>query len=88
MNSQKNLDSGEKGEWIYAETIDEACKNSDAILILTEWEEFKDLDFKKLRNSMRSPAWLFDTRCITDCNLASSAGFKVWRLGKGVVEDY
>ena len=60
-----------------------AASGSDAILILTEWEEFNHLDWNKLANVMRKPSWLFDTRRCTDFNAAKSAGMKVWILGAG-----
>jgi UDPglucose 6-dehydrogenase len=87
LNSQKTLDNNGKGGWAYSDSVEEACKNSDAILILTEWEEFKELNFKDIRKLMRSPAWLFDTRSIANAKLAEASGFKVWRLGKGDIED-
>ena len=87
LNSQKTLDNNGKGGWAYSDSVEEACKNSDAILILTEWEEFKELNFKDIRKLMRSPAWLFDTRSIANPKLAEASGFKVWRLGKGDIED-
>ena len=39
--------------WDFFNNIYEAAKDSDAIVILTEWSEFKNLDFKKLSEIMR-----------------------------------
>ena len=43
-----------------------ACKNSHAIAILTEWDEFIDYDWKKIYKSMVKPAFIFDGRNILD----------------------
>ena len=44
-----------------ASTIQESVENADAIIILTEWEEFKKINWDKLVPLMRKPSWLFDT---------------------------
>lgn len=43
-----------------------AVKDAHAIIILTEWNEFKTYDYEKMFNLMRKPAFLFDGRNITD----------------------
>ncbi len=58
-----------------------AASGADAILILTEWKEFKNLNWKQLASVMRKPSWLFDTRRCVDSNYARSAGMKVWIVG-------
>ncbi len=61
----------------------EAAKGSDAIIILTDWEEFFNIDFKKLSTIMRAPSWIFDSRDVVDQEIAKNFGFKVWKLGNG-----
>ena len=58
-----------------------AASGSDAILILTEWEEFKHINWNKLASVMRKPSWLFDTRRCANSNAAKASGMKVWTLG-------
>ena len=65
-------------------SIDESVLNSDAIIILTEWSEFRDLNFSKLIKIMRKPSWIFDSRGIINKREAISAGFNVWEIGVGV----
>ena len=67
--------------WKYCNSIQEATYGVDAVLILTEWEEFKNIKWQQLSKSMRSPKWLFDTRSITNIEEAKSAGINTWRLG-------
>ena len=58
-----------------------ACEGADAIIILTEWEEFNYLDWKEIFNLMRKPAWVFDSRNILNKEALKNIGFKVWTLG-------
>lgn len=51
-----------------------AVKNADAVVILTEWNEFRALDLERLANQMRSPA-MADLRNIYSKNDAERAGF-------------
>ena len=75
-------DSIYENEVFFADSALEAIKNSDAILILTEWEEFKNIDWDTAYESMRHPSWLFDTRNIVLEKDLQNLGFKVWHLGK------
>jgi UDPglucose 6-dehydrogenase len=60
----------------------EACKNSHAIAILTEWDEFKTYDWKKIYDNMLKPAFLFDGRGIINTAELTNIGFKVYSIGK------
>ena len=59
----------------------EAAEGADAIVVLTEWTEFKVLDWKNIFRAMRKPAWIFDTRIILDRKELREIGFRVWTLG-------
>ena len=72
-----------EGSWSYATSISEAIKSSDAIVIITEWEEFKYLNWKEIKSKMRNPSWIFDTRSIINISEAEKYGLKVWSVGKG-----
>ena len=66
--------------------FDSACKaseNTHAISILTEWDEFKNLDFKKIYFEMLKPALIFDGRNILDKDNLENIGFKCYLLGNG-----
>ena len=60
----------------------DATKSTHAIAILTEWEEFKDLNFDKIYAQMEKPAYLFDGRNLIDSKIVKSAGFRLYRIGK------
>jgi len=57
----------------------EAAKDSDILLLLTEWDQFKQLDFKRVKSLLRKPI-LFDTRNFLDANALRNLGF----IHKGV----
>ncbi len=69
-------------KWKYCKSIFDSAQEADAIVILTEWDEFKNIDWREIFQSMRTPAWIFDTRHICDFNMLNSIGFNIWRLGK------
>ena len=69
------------GEWKYCETIDEASFNTDGLVVLTAWAEFKNINWQNLYQFTRKPTWIFDTRNICDLKNAKKAGFKTWSLG-------
>jgi len=71
------------GGWIHAATAEEAAQGADAVLILTEWSAYRQLDWGALAAVMRRPAWLFDARAVADAAAARSAGLNVWRVGEG-----
>lgn len=59
----------------------EACKNSHAVAILTEWDEFKDYDWKRIYDGMLKPACVFDGRAILDRDQLEKIGFKYYCIG-------
>ncbi|GEC77425.1 UDP-glucose 6-dehydrogenase [Flavobacterium aquatile] len=59
----------------------EACKDSHAIAILTEWDEFKDYDWKKIYDNMLKPAFVFDGRNLLDREKLTSIGFHYQAIG-------
>lgn len=59
-----------------------ACEGAHAICILTEWDEFKTLDYKKIYESMAKPAFLFDGRLVMNHNELRGIGFEVHAIGK------
>uniref|UniRef100_A0A7S3YEW7 UDP-glucose/GDP-mannose dehydrogenase C-terminal domain-containing protein n=1 Tax=Lotharella globosa TaxID=91324 RepID=A0A7S3YEW7_9EUKA len=60
----------------------EAVKDAHAIAIMTEWDEFKGYDYKKMYDSMAKPAFIFDGRLILDHKKLLQIGFEVYAIGK------
>lgn len=61
-----------------------AAEEADAIIIMTEWECYKTLDWERLYRAMRKPALLFDARNILDPAAMKKIGFNVLAIGKTV----
>jgi UDPglucose 6-dehydrogenase len=83
MNFHGFLGKGEEGERMvtYCDPY-EAVKNTCAIVLLTEWDMFKGLDYEAMFRSMQKPAFVFDGRNILDHNRIREIGFKVVAIGK------
>ena len=61
----------------------EAARDAYAIAIVTEWDEFRSLDYKAIYGLMHKPAFLFDGRNLVDADELGSIGFEVHSIGKG-----
>ncbi|XP_063910904.1 UDP-glucose 6-dehydrogenase isoform X1 [Zophobas morio] len=59
-----------------------ACEKSHAIVLCTEWDEFKTLDYHKIYHAMMKPAYIFDGRKILDHQSLIDIGFHVQTIGK------
>lgn len=59
-----------------------AAHSAHAIAVLTEWDEFKQLDFQRIYDAMPKPAFVFDGRNILDRALLGKIGFEVHAIGK------
>jgi len=62
-------------------TAREACKDAHAVAVLTEWDEFKELDWKAVYQNMLKPAFLFDGRRLLDKIELKKVGFEVFVIG-------
>ncbi|KAK9796238.1 hypothetical protein WJX73_008193 [Symbiochloris irregularis] len=60
----------------------DACKDSHAIVVLTEWKEFAKYDYTAIWDTMVKPAFIFDGRNVLDHDHLRSLGFIVYALGK------
>lgn len=59
-----------------------AAAGAHALLILTEWDSFKTLDYARIFASMKQPAFLFDGRNILDLAALRALGFRAEGVGK------
>ncbi|WP_434443363.1 UDP-glucose dehydrogenase family protein [Lentzea sp. E54] len=58
-----------------------AAAGADAIVVLTEWPEFAELDWPELAKQVRTPL-IFDTRGVVPPDKAAEAGFRLVRTGR------
>jgi len=59
-----------------------ACDGAHAFAVLTEWDEFKTLDFQKIFDSMAKPAFVFDGRNLMNHQKLREIGFEVHAIGR------
>ncbi|MBI2641454.1 UDP-glucose/GDP-mannose dehydrogenase family protein [Candidatus Roizmanbacteria bacterium] len=59
----------------------EVVRNSSALVILTEWNDFKQIDLKKVKKLMRYPL-IFDGRNIYEPKMMKEAGFSYFSVGR------
>jgi UDPglucose 6-dehydrogenase len=60
----------------------EAAAGAHALVVVTEWDEFKTLDFAKIYDGMVKPAFVFDGRNILDLGKLRALGFRAQGIGK------
>ena len=71
------------GSWAQATSIEAAVRGADAVLVLTEWQDYRQLNWSELAALMRRPAWVFDARAVVDPVAVKAAGLRLWRIGDG-----
>ena len=72
-----------EGEWCFINNSLENFKNSDAVIILTEWENYFEMDWDKISDLMRAPAWIFDARSVISKEKLENKKLNLWRIGDG-----
>ena len=82
-NKKQTNIKNEKGCWLFVQDIYESLFESDAIVILTEWEEYKNINWDLAEQRMRKPAWIFDSRSLIDPQDLRNNSFNFWRIGDG-----
>lgn len=84
-NNNNSFDA-ESGHWQYSKNIQnlEIFNDACAIIILTEWKEFRNLNWTEIAKKMVPPAWVFDSRSIVNTQEVKDAGLRLWRLGNGL----
>lgn len=66
----------------FAKNQYEALKNADALVLITEWQEFREPDFNYIKTLMRTPV-VFDGRNIYNPEKLKKLGFTYYGIGRG-----
>jgi len=66
----------------------DAARGAHAIAVLTEWDEYKILDYQKIFDSMEKPAFVFDGRNILEHDKLFEIGFNVFPIGKSALKHF
>ena len=75
-SSAENREKVTSNDDVYA-----VCRDAHAITIMTEWDEFKTLDWQMIYNQMKKPAFVFDGRNILDVAQMTKIGFVFSAVG-------
>ena len=86
INTKENQTQENIGHWTFSDDIYQSMENADAVVIITEWDEYKLLDWRKIGNLMRNPSWLFDCRAITKSKELEDTGINYWSVGDGSLD--
>jgi UDPglucose 6-dehydrogenase len=76
---------GEVAGLQYAESQYKALQGADALLITTEWEQFRSPDFSKMRSLLKEPV-IFDGRNMYDLQMMRNEGFRYESIGRKTIE--
>ena len=68
----------------YCKTPYDALDNADALIIVTEWNEFRTPDYKKIRELLKYPV-IFDGRNLYDLLKMEELGFTYYSIGRKAV---
>lgn len=76
------------GDISYCEDPYDAVKGAHAIALLTEWDSFRKLDFRRIYDLMEKPAFLFDGRNLLDHQKLYEIGFNVYPIGQKALTHF
>lgn len=62
-------------------TIEETVQGTDAVLICTDWEVYKEMDWEKVKDSMNNPSYIFDGRNMLNPIKMREIGFVYFGIG-------
>jgi UDPglucose 6-dehydrogenase len=74
---------GQRDDFELCETSEAAVTGADALVVVTEWQEFRSPDFEMLKGKLTTPV-VFDGRNIYDPDYLHSLGFSYYGIGRGI----
>lgn len=82
--NQLGTRSAEENERYLTVTDDpyQATDAAHAVALVTEWDQFKTLDYQRIYNHMLKPAFLFDGRRVLDREALKAIGFRTYTIGE------
>ncbi len=69
------------GKWEFVNDIYEASTGADAVILITDWDKYENLNWEKISNLLRKPSWIFDTRGIITDDLLQKIDSNFWQVG-------
>ena len=80
-NAREDL-AGVEGNLVFERDPYAAASGAHAVAVLTEWDVYRTLDYRRIFDSMVKPAFIFDGRNILDHHALQDIGFNVYSIGK------
>jgi len=87
-NARQDLQSVSEQDMVFEADPYKAAEGAHAIAILTEWKQYKDLDYARILKSMQEPAFIFDGRNILNHKKLFEMGFNVFAIGKAPLKHF
>ena len=72
-----------EGQWSFEKDITISSDGADAIVVLTEWDEYSKINWFAISKKMRKPSWVFDVRSIVSRTKVLEANINLWKIGDG-----
>ncbi|MEE8554743.1 MAG: nucleotide sugar dehydrogenase, partial [bacterium] len=79
-NARRDLE-GIEGEAVFEPDPYRAAEGAHAIVLITHWPEYRELDYRRVYASMKQPAFFFDGRACLDPEELHEIGFNVYPIG-------
>ena len=76
---ENNFKEGEN--WEKCSSLVDTISNSASIIILTDWEEYKNIEWDNYENVSTSNSWIFDARILLNKKIFEKSKFNYWGLG-------
>ena len=73
------------GSWHFTSNILDGFNDADAAIVLTEWEEYSEINWNAASKMMRKPSWVFDTRSIISSEDFKDNDVNFWKIGDGTL---
>ena len=67
----------------YGSSLYDVVNNADAIVILTEWDEFRSMDLEKVKTLVKQPI-ILDARNLLNCKTAKQIGYAFENIGNAL----
>ena len=80
---ESNYEESINRELFFEEDIYQAVVDTDAIILITDWNDYINLNWSRISKLMKKPSWVFDTRAILDSESVRKEGINLWQLGEG-----
>ncbi|HKC60668.1 MAG TPA: nucleotide sugar dehydrogenase [Myxococcales bacterium] len=87
-NARRDLADAPAGRVVFEEDPYAAARGAHAIAVLTEWDAYRLLDYRRMFDAMEKPAFVFDGRNILDHEALHAIGFNVFPVGKPPLKHF